>query len=434
MIDCFKKFLLLCIAAISVVGVPAYAQTINIDASKLVQKVEVFVAPRSGSFVEGSTFEVPILINTKGVSVNGVEIRISFDKDKLSIIKPSGGVSIVGVWIEPPSYDNTRGTVSYVGVIPNGIVTESGLIGAITFKAKQTGKATISFASNSKVLLNNSLGTEARVDFGRADYDILPKPPEGVVIFSDTHPFQNEWYNNNSPVVFWEKDSGVEGFSYTFDHLPVTIPDNIVNITETHKSFEDLAPGLWYFHIKAKRNGVWGSTGHFLIRIDVNPPAAFNPEVNHVLATPVFVDRALVSFETTDDLSGVHHYEVGVIDKSKSTSISPVFVYAESPFQVPNEGIDKVRVIVRAVDNAGNVRDAPLDIESPLIIKKFIKDYAVYILLFIIIVGFVTLVMHYLFGHHIIRNIQRFRQIIKKEEQSQEHTEQQNGPNPPGLA
>ena len=39
--------------------------------------------------------------------------------------------SIIGVWVEPPAYDNSRGTV--IGVIPNGITTSSGLIGTILF-------------------------------------------------------------------------------------------------------------------------------------------------------------------------------------------------------------------------------------------------------------------------------------------------------------
>jgi hypothetical protein len=79
------------------------------------------------------------VLDTNGTSINGIEVRLNFDSDRLAIVQASTGQSIVGVWVEPPTYDNTRGTASYVGVIPNGIVTDSGVIGTITFRAKSAG-------------------------------------------------------------------------------------------------------------------------------------------------------------------------------------------------------------------------------------------------------------------------------------------------------
>lgn len=94
----------------------SYAKDINVDVSKIITKPEIFFSPKVGSFTEGSTFDIPILLNTRGRNINGVEVRLSYDKDKISIIKPSSGQSIIGVWVEPPKYDNSRGTASYVGV------------------------------------------------------------------------------------------------------------------------------------------------------------------------------------------------------------------------------------------------------------------------------------------------------------------------------
>jgi hypothetical protein len=362
-----------------------YAQTVNIDASKLIPREEIFLSPSSGSFVEGSTFEVPIIINTKGFSANSVEVRVNYDKDKLSIVSSSNGVSIIGMWIAPPKYDNTLGTASYIGGIPNGIITNSGVIGTITFKAMKTGRAVVSISPSSKVLLNDGLGTEAILDLRRAEYIIIPKAPEGVRIFSETHPFQSSWYNNNSPVVSWDRDPGVQGFSYILDNEPSTIPDSKINTTDTTKSYEKLGDGLWYFHIKSNKSGVWGATGHFLMRIDTTPPADFKPEANYVLAATALIERSLVSFFTTDNLSGIDHYEVGVINKEDSLTQSPIFVQSESPFQVPVDRAN-LNVIVRAVDNAGNVRDASIGIKAPLLITKLAQNYLMYILIFIIFI------------------------------------------------
>ncbi len=131
-----KVFIISGIIFSSFLGHFVYAQSINnLDASKLLSRVNVSLSPRSGSFVEGSTFDVPILVNTKGRSINGIELTVNFDKNKLAIVRPSSSTSIIGVWVEAPSYDNTRGIARYVGVVPNGINTEAGLVGSITFQA-----------------------------------------------------------------------------------------------------------------------------------------------------------------------------------------------------------------------------------------------------------------------------------------------------------
>ena len=395
----------------------SHANTVDINASKLLAHVVVSFSPRSGSFTEGSTFKVPILLNTKNRSINGIEVRINYDKDKLSIVNPTGGTSIIGVWVEPPKFDNTKGTASYVGVVPGGITTESGLIGTITFMAKSSGDAEVSFNSNSKVLLNDGLGTEAQADLGRASYTILPKAPDGVTVFSETHPNQDDWYNNNNPVLSWVQDPGVSGFSFKLDNKPNTIPDNKILTTETTQNFEKLKDGLWYFHIKAIKNGVWGTTGHYLVKIDTTPPAKFKPIANYLVAAAILTNRTLVSFFTTDNLSGIDHYEVGVIDKDQPATESPVFVRAESPFQVPLSASANLEIIVRAMDKAGNVRDQSVNAKEPLVITEFIKSNSIYLLSIILVIWLVTMALHYLVGHHVLRNIRRIKAMIKKEEQ-----------------
>ncbi len=422
------KKALLSIAVLALLSHGVHAQSIYLDASKLVPRVALTFSPRTGSFTEGSNFDIPILVDTRGASINGLEVRISYDKDKLEIVKPSSGLSIIGVWVEPPSYDNTRGTASYVGVIPTGVTTDSGLLGIVTFRAKKTGRAVISFNTNTKILLNNGQGTEAQTDLGRGEYTILAKAPEGVNIHSETHPFQSDWYNNRNPVISWDKESGVSGFSYAIDDKPATIPENEVMTQETSISFENLSDGLFYFHIKAYKNGVWGTTGHFLIRIDSSPPAEFVPEVNYLFAAAASSERALVSFFTTDNLSGIDHYEVGVIDKSQPTTVSPIFVQAESPFQVPITGTQSV--VVRAVDGAGNVRDASIMVETPSLIRKFATDNLVYILILVIAAGLIGLAFHYLVGHHIIRYIRRAFELEKQDELAQEEELEKKWVNP----
>ncbi len=400
--------------ALSVPGA-LFAASVTVDAATLVPNVAVSFSPRTGSFEEGSTFQVPIVLDTNGTSINGIEVRLNFDSDRLSIVQASTGQSIIGVWVEPPAYDNTRGTASYVGVVPNGIVTDSGVIGTITFRAKATGRAVVTVRSDSNILLNDGLGSPATLEKGRAEYAIIPKAPGGVSVYSETHPSQSSWYNNNSPVFAWDSDPGVTGFSYVLDTKPNTVPRNTISGSETAKGFDTLADGLWYFHIKAFKNGVWGGTTHFLVRIDTTPPARFKPQVNYVLAAAVLVNRTLVSFFTTDNLSGVDRYEVGIIDKAAPPTESPVFVDAESPFQVPAMSSSGVTVIVRALDKAGNVRDESVDVRPPTAFGQFLEDYLMWLLLIVLLLIILGFAIRYFYGHHIIENLQKAWALVRRD-------------------
>jgi hypothetical protein len=246
----------------------------------------------------------------------------------------------------------------------------------------------------------------------------VPKLPDGVRVFSDTHPFQESWYNNNSPTVAWEIDPGVTAFSYVLDNNPNTIPDNTLLPLTTTKSFENLKDGLWYFHIKAFKEGGWSNTAHFILRIDTTPPAEFTPSVGYLTSTET--PRSLVSFLTTDTLSGVEHYEIGVIDKADSSTSSPIFVQTESPYQLPSDQIKNAQVIVRAFDHAGNTREGFVDISVPNLIWKFVSDNKIPLLIGVLVLFMLLILSHYLFGHHVIRHAKNIMRLIRKEERLEE--------------
>lgn len=378
-------------------------EVINLDAKNLRASAAVSFSPQAGSFTEGSTFDIPILMNTRGNSVNAIELTIQFDPRTLAIVNPSGGKSIVGIWVEPPSYDNSKGTVRFAGMIPGGIVANSGLIGTLTFQAKGSGQTIVTVSNNSSVFLNDGLGTQISPDTVRGVYTLLPQAPEGARVYSDTHPFQSNWYRNNNPMVSWEREADVDGFSYAFDDKPATLPENKIVTTDTSKAYENVPDGVHYFHIMPIKKGIWGSVTNFQIRIDTSPPAQFTPQVDFLLAT--VVQRALISFVTTDALSGIDHYEVGVINKEDSTTNSPVFIRSESPYQVPFDTVKNVRVIVRAFDAAGNTRDAFIDVAQPFVLTKLLNDYKDIILTGLLLITFLALLVHYLFSHHILRRV-----------------------------
>lgn len=375
------------------------------------ETVEIFPGVQSGSFVEGSTFEVPILLNTRGLDINTITLTVHFDPAKLSIVAPSGGKSIVGLWFEPPTYDNVLGTENLGGIITNGIKTNAGLITTITFKARTSGEAIVSIGANSRVLLNDGLGTDASIKSVRGVYTLLPSPPGAVSVYSDTHPLQDKWYNNDSPILTWDKDPDVTRFAFSIDDKPHTIPDDATTTVETQRAFEHLTDGIWYFHIKAEKKGVWGSTAHFKIQIDTIAPADFKPNVNYLTAGTN--RQAHVSFLTTDSLSGIDYYEVGTQDLSEDHQGSPVFIQAVSPYQIQLGDRKRQRVTVRVFDQAGNARDAEVMVRQPLSIVAFLKTN-ISVLLALLLFGLVTVALfHYVYGHRIVARLKAAYRVLK---------------------
>ena len=388
------------------------AEIVNINASDLIPRAEIKVTPSSATFIEDAIFEVPILLNTKGGSMNTVDLNIQYDPKRLSIVKPSTGKSIIGIWVQPPKYDNTKGTANFAGSIPGGIVSDSSLIITITFQAKSAGTAEVRVMDTSSVLANDGIGTQARLSTSRGVYTILPKPPGGLSIYSDTHSFQDHWYNNNSPTLGWNRDPEVVGFSYVLDNKPNTIPDNQNISNDTSKSYQDLNDGLWYFHIKAlRKGGAWGTTTHYLIRIDTTPPAKFEPKVNYF--NDDNINRALITFFTTDSLSGIDHYEIGVIDKTQSETASPLFVRSESPYQVPASAVENSRVIVRAYDLAGNSIDTQVSVRPPTVFVKWFNANSSSLLIYLLIFIILMYLIHYLWGHKVLKRLQLISHLLK---------------------
>jgi len=407
-----RKVAIWCLVAVALLMARPFLAQAQTEGSQL------FFSPSSGTNLVGSTFDVSILLNTKGQSVSAIDLNVKFPADKLRIVRPSSDRSLLSIWLEPPTYSNAAGTMSFVGVVPNGITTEAGLISTITFEAIATGTATVEIQASSSALANDGLGTEVLSGFGRATFTLTPKPLEGVNVYSDTHAFGDQWYNNSTVNLTLEKPEGVTDFSYDFDNKPFTVPDNEPDTAESIVSLTDVADGVWYFHVKARKDEVWGSPTHILVRVDTQPPAQFKP-LSEVLFSG---DQAkvFVSFFTTDEHSGIDHYEVGILAADRSADESPVFVQTESPYQLPSVLGKHFRVVVRAFDRAGNVTDEQINITVGTSVLSWIKAN-IFILLGI---ALAALILYFILHLHLWNRVQRYKAVLKRM-QAEEHEKEE---------
>lgn len=330
-------------------------------------EADMYLSPSSGSFLAGSTFTVSVYLNTKGNQVNAVWADLEFPPEILQITSPTAGISFIKEWLTPPSYSNEKGIISFRGGIPGGISTSAGLISSVTFRAVASGNAKIVFSKASKILLNDGQGTDTLKSSLGGEYQILVPSPEGPVVMSPTHPDPDAWYPDSSPSFSWEKESGVTGFSWSFSQNPQERPEGESKGLETAVSFDDVDDGIWYFHIRQQKSGIWGKTSHLQVRIDSSPPKEFVPKI--VTYSRLIGYQTMAYFETSDDFSGIDHYEASVIDLNGAEASRSFFTEQISPYKIPSAKAGKYNVIIKAVDKAGNFREgeARFRIMTPLV-------------------------------------------------------------------
>ena len=373
-----------------------------------------YFSPGSGGFFVGSTFDVSVFVNTGEENINAVEVNLEFDPTKLQVASPTAGKSFIEVWVAQPAYSNSQGTVSFIGGAPSpGINTSNGLVSTVTFRAVAPGETSIIFLDSSKVLRNDPDGTNILTSKGRGNYQIMIPPPEGPNVFSLTHSDSNKWHKNNNPTFSWDKGEGVTDFSYSFNHEPTTVPDNESKGDYSSVSYGDVADGIWYFHVKAKKAGVWGGTSHFVVQIDAGSPATFEPVIDPALKTTV--NQPLVSFITTDALSGIDHYEFKYIDITKDKQIKSdgFFIEVVSPYRLPRLEQGRYLVVIRAYDKAGNWKEGTVKIQifsGGLSFNKQGIQYGVFILfwwIIILLLIIITILLIYLLS----RRYRRLRTV-----------------------
>ncbi|MCD4762272.1 cohesin domain-containing protein [bacterium] len=346
----------------------------------------LYLSPSTGTYVIGSNFKVSVKVNTGGQVINAAEGTISFDKNLLDVVSVSKGGAIFPYWTTEPGFSNSAATVSFGGGLPPPAYSgTAGHIITITFRAKMSGAARVSFSSGA-VLAHDGKGTNILSSMGSGSYTVSPKvtTPEGKPaspkeqpkaeseynkpeITSLTHPDQNVWYNKNTIKFKWELPDGVTGLSIAFDKEPGTDPGPVSDGSFNEKEYPDAEDGVWYLHLKFKDGRRWGTIAHYRVMIDTNPPEQFEVEVRQIGVG----EWPELRFETEDKESGMEKYEIyiGSLEKQAHEKKPDEHIHIVSGLHSGHH-----TALVKAVDKAGNERIATVEffiepIPAPVIIN-----------------------------------------------------------------
>ncbi|MDP2669181.1 MAG: cohesin domain-containing protein [bacterium] len=352
MVKAFSKAVLY----IGLVSLPFFASAEN---------ASLYLRPASGTYTVGSTFEVGIYINTGGQNANVIKVDLQFPPDKLQIVSPNLGKSIVAFWVIQPTFSNSNGTISFQGGVPSpGINTTDGYISSIIFRVVNIGSAAVSIKDTSRVLLADGKGTDILGSRSDAIFSLKLPTPAGPVVVSPKHEDPNKWYQENDVQFLWEMPKGATSVSYVLNTDALAMPDDISEGNKTSIIYKGLPPNTHYFHIKAyNADSGWGGTTHYSVNLDNEPPADFKIQISPSETTSA--RRPTIIFDTTDRVSGLSHFGIKIIKltgtpegtESQASGSTPFFVEATNPFVAPELDFGSYDVVVRAYDVAGNFRE-----------------------------------------------------------------------------
>lgn len=122
--------------------------------------------PPKGECSVNATCAVSISVSAQE-TINAVSGTVSFPTPLMEVESISRSNSIFDLWAKNPSFSNSKGTISFEGVILNPGFIGKGTILTVTFRPKDVGVINLSFTAG-QVLANDGLATNVIASKGSA--------------------------------------------------------------------------------------------------------------------------------------------------------------------------------------------------------------------------------------------------------------------------
>jgi hypothetical protein len=188
----------------------------------------------SSALLRGEFIVVPIYLDTQFEEINAVEVYVNFS-DNLVFRDYLDGKSIITHWIEKPrvvvpSAHYMASQITFSGIIAGGISGRNLNLVELVLEAKESGRAKIEIDKNSKVLLNDGLGTKTKLialsqSFNILEIKGLPEikikdnfPPEPFKIYLAKN---KEIFNGKYYITFEAKDKQSGIAYYEISEKPI---------------------------------------------------------------------------------------------------------------------------------------------------------------------------------------------------------------------
>jgi len=158
---------------------------------------ELFLEPASGELGPGSEQRVALKLKVTDGCVNTVKAELSFPSDYLQVENVLTGNSLLHIWVDKPANTdlaeiNRSGKLHLAGGIPGGYCGripgdpgESDVVAEVVFSVpgmimaeKNRQKLDIDFTPQTKVLLNDGMGSEGELETRGAEFKFTSRAKE----------------------------------------------------------------------------------------------------------------------------------------------------------------------------------------------------------------------------------------------------------------
>jgi len=311
----------------------------------------------------GDTITLYLVLNSEGVAINNAEAIIKFPNDLFDVVSIGKSSSIFSLWVEEPYFSNSSGVISFNGGVPTpGFNGSQGSVISIIAKAKKTGQANFSFSS-AAVRANDGLGTDVLNNKQGKSITIIEKKEPVIIptvpvqelsqdlvlqITSPTHTNQEQWYKDRDPIFRWAVSPGVDAVQMAIDNNNSGAPRVIYSPAIKEKSIKDLKDGIWYFKVRARKDGKWGSVSTYITRVDNTLPIKNGVNFSYDDSKKILE----VNADIIDETSGLDYYNIYINDLLIEKVPSAEFVNGNYSLIFKTPGDNNVKLV--AVDRAGN--------------------------------------------------------------------------------
>jgi len=267
--------------------------------------VAVYFDPAEKEAHIGDTFVLDVRIDNEDECINVIDLVIEYDNKVVSAVDVGRGDSLITLWVEPPVIDDAAGTVSFSGGIPGGycgrIVGDPGLSNLLAKVVFTTSGYKLNPSEGDKGIVRLSDSSRVLLNDGLGTEVILGTTTAKVTLLERRSFVVNEWIDE-----IGEDTSAPETFEVELHQDPAV---------ENGKYFI-------VFITNDKQSGI----DHFEV------------------------------FESSLETPG---YEVGTNKPAQWRKIE-----SNEQYYVLRDQTLKSKVIVKAIDKAGNEQIAELNMDS----------------------------------------------------------------------
>ncbi|MEI7498573.1 MAG: cohesin domain-containing protein [Candidatus Falkowbacteria bacterium] len=357
----------------------------------------LLLSPSKGSYAVGATFSVSVMVNSGGgQGINAAEASISFSKDVIAINSINQTGSIFELWTTKPTFSNKNGSINFGGGLTDAYKGTAGKLFTVSFSALKEGEAKLTFA-NSVVAARDGVGTNIFSGANVGSYTVtakkaveptpqpigrqttttqiqLPLPTTGtgnttnivetgsgflppmVDVLSSTHPDENTWYSTSTAILDWKLPKGIIGISTVMTENSSSTPGSVSDGLLSTKTFDKLAEGRHYFHIKLQNSVGWGKIKHRQILVDTVPPSKPKLELDN--GGDSTNPNVAINISSDDKTSGLNLYKIYFNNAEKE--LTPRNFYAD-PYILEKLLPGNYAFTVTAYDKAGNLATSSIN-------------------------------------------------------------------------